>query len=163
RRRSPVGRVVLSRPRRGQGQPFLCAVRTGRAVVVSARQPEALPAVPLPIAGPPHPAGRPTPCRTLVPGAPPLPPSGDPASPPPAPGGGRCGRGLTATWWRGERMEPTFEGLARRGTLPRAGEPVTWEVKRLRSEEEARQAIRAALGAMARLGYSEAAQERVGQ
>jgi hypothetical protein len=54
-------------------------------------------------------------------------------------------------------MEPTFEGPARA-----AGQPVTWEVKRLRSEEEAREAIRGALAAMARLGYSEAACERVG-
>jgi hypothetical protein len=60
-------------------------------------------------------------------------------------------------------MGPTFEGSARSGTAPTAGEPVTWEVKRVRSETEARQAIGGALAAMNRLGYSDVARERVGR
>jgi hypothetical protein len=60
-------------------------------------------------------------------------------------------------------MTPTFEGPSQQGVAPASGEPVTWEVKRVRFEGEARQAIAGALAAMRRLGYSDVAQERVGR
>ncbi len=58
-------------------------------------------------------------------------------------------------------MEPFFE-VPSAAEREAAGEPVTWEVKRFRSEAEGRQVIAAVLAAMTRLGYSALATERVG-
>lgn len=60
-------------------------------------------------------------------------------------------------------MEPSLEDPSPQRGRSAAGEPVTWEVKRVRSEGEGRKAIAIVLGTMDRLGYSQQAAARVGR
>jgi hypothetical protein len=60
-------------------------------------------------------------------------------------------------------MDSSLEDPSPRRERLATKEPVTWEVKRVRSEAEGRKAIGVVLGTMDRLGYSHQATHRVGR